>query len=402
MTARRSPSRLVLAVRAALALAFLGGAAASSLSGCQAIAGIEDRYYEETVDSGGGGDGGGGTDSPACKSYCSDVMKNCTGENAVYGSETACLAVCTYLPPGDPEAEAQTGNTLACRAAQARAAGLGEPEDACPKAGPGGGTKCGPDCVSYCYLLPRICPANEIDDCESKCAALIDSPGYDLKVNHDNDTLECRILHTSNSSLDPEGHCWHAAFSPRSRGVVGTADFEKNPCANPIDEEPTCGDYCRINLVACQGELAVFESKEQCMAVCAALPKGKNADIKEDTVGCRVYHSYNSMVQEAADHCPHSGPGGDGHCGVEKPNCPSYCILAKTACETEYAAKYATDAECQAACEELPGAPLDSGYTVATAPGEGTVQALLLCASRALTDDTFCPAALGDAPCPAL
>jgi hypothetical protein len=382
-------------VRGAFAFVVCGASAAASVSGCQAIAGIEDRYYEETTAV----DGGDDDTSPACKSYCTDVMKNCTGENGVYASLEVCKAVCKHIPPGNPEEEDPKGYTVACRAAQAKAAGRAEPEDACPKAGPGGGTVCGPDCVSYCHLLPKVCPEHEVDDCERKCSALIDARDFNLKTHHDNDTLQCRILHACTSSLEPESHCWHAALSPVSRGVVGGTDFEKNPCANPVDDEPKCEDYCRVTGVACQGEFAQYESKEQCMAVCDALPKGKNADKTEDTVGCRLYHSYNSMVQKAADHCKHAGPGGDGHCGLTHPNCTGYCVIAKKACTTKYAAKYEDDEACIAACEKLPGAPAESGYDVESAPGEGTVQAQLLCASRALLDAEFCDAALGDAPC---
>src|SRR5688572_29391104 len=112
-------------------------------AGCESIVGIEDRTYDL------GKDGAVGP-SQQCVDYCDAVMENCKGEFAVYSGMDTCLGVCSQLPPGD-SIEPGSGNTVACRAAQAVLAGsTDEPEDHCPRAGPGGAGQCGSDCESYC------------------------------------------------------------------------------------------------------------------------------------------------------------------------------------------------------------------------------------------------------------
>jgi hypothetical protein len=368
-----------VSTRALFAIA-LFSAGICAASGCQAIAGIKDRYYDAD---------GGSASRAECEKYCSDVMANCKDQFAVYASNEICLAVCARLPAGDASGK---GNTVACRARNARLAGAtGEYGVHCPLAGPGGGSECGPDCDSYCLLFGKVCPDDTLEGCSAECPALSDDGTFDVARDEEGDTLACRLVHTSSATLDPATHCWHARLAPTKQGDT------LSPCASPPDQPPSCKDYCRIAMVACSADLAVYDSEAECESVCGALDPGTNGDESEDTVGCRKYHAYNA-TGDASLHCPHAGPGGDGHCGTG--NCAPYCRIAEAACPTQFAAKFADRTACETACAALPGAAGDSGYAVATAAGNAaSVQCRLLYATRAFADVSACESALGGGSC---
>jgi hypothetical protein len=153
----------------------------------------------------------------------------------------------------------------------------------------------------------------------------------------------------------------------------------------------------------------VYESLAQCKAVCAALTPGTADDESGNTVACRKYHSYNAIL-DPMTHCPHTGPGGDGHCGStampdtgSTGNCESYCGLLETACASDFHAAFPgvdSDAQtaCDAACAPLDDAAPDSPYSIAATGNNLSCRLLHL--SRALSDATECPAAEGNAaPC---
>lgn len=340
----------------------------AALWGCESIAGIEDRTYL----------GKQQPPSQQCRDYCSSVMQNCTKEYAVYSGMDTCLGVCARLPPGDT---LERENSVACRAAQAlQAASTGEPALHCPRAGPGGANHCGTDCESYCLLMEDSCPAQfHTASCKEKCAALRDEKRFDVDKDHGGDSLQCRLVHVSSATVNPEGHCQHASFRPDKSWC-----FDAGP--------PLCEDYCRIVMTACTGAFAQYESKDQCMKACAALPVGQLSfdDDKTDTVGCRIYHSYSSITS-AETHCSHAGPGGDGHCGTT--NCPGYCAIAKAACPTQFATQYPLAGQCERECVNVDGAGLDTKFSVTST--ERALHCRTLRALRSFADPTQCDAAVG-------
>jgi hypothetical protein len=351
--------------------------------GCASIVGIEDRTFDAAP-----------ADSEECKEYCKIVEQACQGDNAVYSSPQACLGTCAKLDPGDIEAN---GNTVTCRMKEARRAlSTGEPATHCKAAGPGGAPTCGENCESWCTLLQKTCPTEfgAMGDCPRACDALKDKGTFNLDADHDGDTIQCRLEHVSNATAsNPASHCKHAALVPNEY------------CRAPQDKAPECAEFCRFNIAGCTGDLAVYESEKQCMAVCNALPPGLNRDREENTIGCRSYHTFNSLIVPVS-HCAHTGPGGDGHCGIDAVgktgNCESYCILAEKACGAVFTAKYPSQSACQVDCSTQPdafGAKLDNKYSVATAQTGNTMQCRLLHASRALSDATACPSALGLGAC---
>jgi len=362
-----------------LICALLVAAAAAS---CETIAGIEDHVYQPT--------------SAQCTQYCDVVMRACTGKDMVYAGLDTCLGVCDRLPMGDA-LEPSDDNTVACRKRQADLAeSTGEPAAHCSKAGPGGGGTCGTNCAGYCTLVKAACPVEsaELTNCEQQCGPLRDTLGFDVVANHSGDTIQCRLVHTSTATVSPQEHCPHSQLHP-------TAPW----CQDDQMAAPDCQNFCRFTRAVCTGDLAAYESMAQCLTFCSNFPLGTNADRAQNTVGCRQWHVYNSLLDSEA-HCSHTGPGGDGHCGVDQPdktgNCESYCLLLEKACAADFAVSYPNQAACQKACSNMPpefGATHDSKYRVATAQTGNTLACRTLHVTRALLDVTECPSALGQGSC---
>jgi hypothetical protein len=212
--------------------------------------------------------------------------------------------------------------------------------------------------------------------------------------DHDGDTIECRLVHTSSATTLPE-HCPHAPIRPIKPYCIGKANGE-----------PTCDDYCNIELAACRGDhLAQYESLEQCKAVCDALLPGTNDDEAGNTVACRRYHSFNATTLPGT-HCSHSGPVGDGHCGHDDAkagttgNCEAYCRLVAEACPDEVAASsIATPDECMSECVGLPEAGFDSKYSLAAAADSHGLSCRVLYTARAFENKAACTSALGGGKC---
>lgn len=358
-----------------------------ALGACQAIAGIDERTLDPTLAV-------TTVSSKQCKDYCTTVLENCTGTNAVYNDMEGCLGFCRFLEPGDslePEP-----NTVACRLQQAEFADR-EPDVHCAAAGPGGADVCGSDCDAYCTVFPEVCPDDYLygstEQCLAACAGLIDQDSFDVKRDHDGDTIECRLVHTVSSTTLPDLHCGHAPIPPVQPWCTGAAD-----------KAPTCEQYCKVQLAACQGEFLQYESPEQCEAACNALDPGNNADQNGNTVGCRRYHAFSSTLQPAG-HCYHSGPTGDGHCGDagavadgHSGNCDSYCQLLSEACPTDLTAMGGLE-DCKEACLTLPEAARDSEYSVTTAAAGKGLSCRVLFTLRAFEDSAACASAIGGDQC---
>jgi hypothetical protein len=361
------------------------GLASWALAACQAVAGIEDRTFDKDFDK--------PPASAQCKEYCATVMDACTGDDAQYTTEEICLGVCAQLDPGDDEDT--HNNTVACRLFYANDAK--REHASCAAAGPGGDGVCGTDCEAYCQLFPAVCPNDfkygSTKECLKFCNTLPTHTGLNVAIDHDGDTVECRLVHTSSATTKPVEHCPHAQIPPSRPYCI---DIKAT-------DIPSCDDYCNIALAACEGDVSQYESREQCMAVCGALDPGTNDDQKENTVGCRRYHSFSASTLPR-NHCYHSGPTGDGHCGLDDleqghtANCDSYCQLLAAACPGEFDSLGGTE-ECVKECIDLPEAPLDSKYSVANAELSTGLNCRILYTARAFADTTACASAIGNDQC---
>lgn len=290
-------------------------------------------------------DGGGVcvevTDDPTCEAYCTAVTANCTGANAQYADNQACLDYCNtgaQLPLGT--AADTSGNTVGCRTYHA---GVASTDAAlhCPHAGPAGGNVCGTWCDNYCQLADTNCSGDDAltfaADCATDCAAF--SPDG-AQGNAAGDSVQCRIYHLGVASGDAPLHCPHGAVD--GGGV----------CVGDIPVPPSCATYCATLTLNCTGDNAQYASEQACVDYCTAgaqLPLGTNDDIDGNTVGCRTYHADvagSAPGTSEAIHCPHAGPNGGGVCGT---TCENYCHLSDTNCTGDNALAF--DADCATSCE---------------------------------------------------
>lgn len=367
-----------------------------SLGSCANLVGIQERT------EGGAGAPGLVDDetqietSELCIEYCDTVMSNCEDDFAVYANRAACVETCNVLPPG-PDRE-PIGNTVQCRLKQAKVA-ADEPAPQCPLAGPGGGDPvdgCGGNCASWCQLGLAICPDQfeGLQDCEAVCESIPDTGDFNLDANYTTDTVQCRIIHLMAALDDPTTHCPHTQL------------LSTNFCDGDGGGEVSCDSYCTLAMASCTAEDAVYESFEQCQAVCAVLPPGEASDQSQNTVGCRSYHA--SVAAELPGvHCDHAGPGGDGVCGSSSDvsgNCESYCLLLEQGCPSSFV--WADQTECTSQCEsdfEGAGAAADSKYSIELATsGTAELQCRTLQVARALEagDEAACDKALAGTDCP--
>ncbi|HYQ02442.1 MAG TPA: hypothetical protein VER96_27410 [Polyangiaceae bacterium] len=399
--------------RRSLAAASLGAACIfSGMLGCQAIADIPDVTY-----------------SARCDEYCDQEINVCAGVASQYQDRRTCMEVCTVLDKNANGSDAKIGNTIPCRLERLRSAALAQSSDTadfleyCTQSGPGGGNACtlaqgAPDCEGYCTLYGAACGGDSHNpfmgqlpddnsgsqaECIEKCKAVQPitdheqpNSGYTWQSGKaSGDTLGCRLYFVSAAVVDPAANCDFAGIRPAG-ACLGA------------DSKPNCDNFCLALTTACQGELSVYESFDQCKAVCLATAPGtKQSTTPENTIGCRSAHEFNALLISAHDHCPHIGPLGAGVCGDSKKggNCEAYCSLAEKACDKAFAPNFSGHADCVDKCSKFKGA--DQGdYSVAEAkePGD-TVQCRGLAVSQALAATSAedrtkaCAAVFGAAPC---
>lgn len=195
-----------------------------------------------TTSTGGTGGGGGGTTTTTtttsstsstgtgmaatldCKSYCAEVMANCTGANAQYTSEASCMNVCAAFPAGS--LADMEGNTLGCRLYHGGAPAVGNATLHCPHAGPSGGDKdvsdttvgtCGEGCDAFCDVAIAACTGNNVqyatkEACLTECKTFKASAAEFSTGDTDKNDFGCRMYHLTVAATDAASamtHCPH-------------------------------------------------------------------------------------------------------------------------------------------------------------------------------------------------
>jgi hypothetical protein len=145
-----------------------------------------------------------------CSTYCTRILDECTGANAMYRDNTQCLAACKALDPANETGK--SGNTVNCRLARL------DNKD-CPGAGLLGGGVCGQRCDGFCKVTIATCgtqadpPFDGIGSCVEQCTSSIPfdpnaTEGVDQPLNGE-DTLNCRVQHLLLAIEQPVPHCGH-------------------------------------------------------------------------------------------------------------------------------------------------------------------------------------------------
>lgn len=352
-----------------------------------------------------------------CFAFCGEVQEKCPDKYAVYPSHAACMAVCRELDRGTP-GEAPGQNTLECRLT---ALAGGFDVASCRDVGAGGNGRCGNDCDVFCSLRQQACADVEPDQadtadyeaCLDSCQSLPGSDVSTASIPPESDSLQCRLSHLSAALV---GKPAARAECINTRTVLEPdAQCRDDGSYAPADE---CTNYCTLVMDSCSGEYQVYDSQEQCQAVCSTFVTGQNGDVDQNTMHCRKYHAGPEAAgRDPASHCIHAGPTGDGHCGAANTgNCISYCTLLEQACGDGFARVYGAQPACIDECGRvLPDVRLDGlrngspPYSVASAQQIEdqpfpTLACRVLHAARAMmspNDPAECAAALAEpgSPC---
>lgn len=110
---------------------------------------------------------------------------------------------------------------------------------------------------------------------------------------------------------------------------------------------PSCAKYCELVQSHCDGGLAQYVSKEQCLAFCAHIPP---EPLKQDapSLSCRQYYAGNPALTDPAAYCLPAGPFGGGVCGDR---CTAFCQVTLSACPPGGgSAPYESYPDCATAC----------------------------------------------------
>ena len=343
------------------------------VSGCANLLDLEERKVL---------DGGA---LPGCADYCAQADMVCPG--LFYKNVEGCNGVCSAYAPGDPAMP--TGNTLACRNKALMNAKLynSEAQTFCPGAGPSGAApqmenSCGSLCEGYCDLYKSVC--GEIPDCKNKCLLLPDRPTVgtaQTDFESGADTVQCRLAHVTAAATakyvrDPDAQATHCGHSNLKSNVLCDVNDTKVEGL-----EIQCADFCKLTMGACQGPNQVYETPQQCQAVCTKLTAGKlnELSLMTDSRRCRRENAYLALVEtdplKLALQCSDASPI-PGHCGEGR--CAAYCRLAQQGCGAQFKTTFpgATPQDefktCESRCLELPDKGQNVLYSVASASARGS------------------------------
>jgi hypothetical protein len=309
------------------------------------------------------GPSGGGACGDYCANYCDAILNNCTDENSTFQDRETCLDTCShysedhdtsYFVDGDG-----SGDTFACRFWYAGLPASNSPETMCAQASASGGTQCRtpdpePSCDSYCDLVTRHCFGefalySSEEACSEYCHFVADFDEGILGETSGN-TLACRIHYGNAVGLDdPEAGC--AAAGPAGGNVCGS----------------WCDNYCDLAMKNCDGENALYDSRDSCMDACADLPVDDSSDaLTGDAVQCRIdilggpaYVNPELYCVDTSEYCMEMETGADGGIldagstdgGLSLLTCETYCQEIMVSCAGQYA-QYDTYGECLDYCDE--------------------------------------------------
>ena len=133
--------------------------------------------------------------------------------------------------------------------------------------------------------------------------------------------------------------------------AVAPADTDEDA---PNPNKPSCENYCKQILLACNGAQQQYTGEEACLNFCkqsGKLAAGAEGDTEGNTVGCRMHYTALAAesVADAAKYCAQAGPTGGNVCGSW---CGNYCALALMNCTAEHKI-YSAPGDCPVACAAL-------------------------------------------------
>ncbi len=191
-------------------------------------------------------------------------------------------------------------------------------------------------------------------------------------------------------SAGPMRFLAEADASRRDGSPVGPADGG-TAVVPPRGPDPDCASYCDAVLANCEGDQAQYASRNECLAMCARLPRGEAGESDGNSVACRQAYAASPARTDSARYCGAAGPFGASTCGDP---CPVFCGLTLSACAPDGgAAPYPSYAECQTTCLDLlyVDGGVDGGGQTPTGPASGnTLDCRLFHLRQVITSGVGC------------
>jgi len=264
----------------------LGALASLALSAsCAQVLDIQDARVDATL-TGGGGAGAAGTSSVTDAGDQSSSSAGVAAGGHAGGS-----------PQGGAGAEQESAG-----------------DGGMTSAGAGDAPQQTTQCETYCDAVLQNCKGKyeqyrSFDQCIEVCKRLPPGTPGDENVN----SVECRIRQARFAESEAFLYC-------KSAGPLGAGKCGSN-----------CVSYCSLMDATCTAdstagnvELSHFDSTQDCLAACAALPEdttgpvqysssatGEPSTLMGNNVFCRTYHVAAALEQDTpSEHCPHA-MGGD-------------------------------------------------------------------------------------------
>ena len=181
---------------------------------------------------------------------------------------------------------------------------------------------------------------------------------------------------------------------PAAGGDGGAAGRGEGPEIPPV---PLCERYCDAILTGCTDEHAQYIDRDACLAACADYPEGTPGDKSGNSINCRLTYA-SKASSEPYTYCTWAGPGGDGKCGS---NCEGFCTLMLHTCtaeSTEPGDYFASAADCQTRCQQLPDVGNYNVSDTSMQMGADHVECRLYHVSAAIAEEdaiTHCHHAMG-------
>ena len=177
----------------------------------------------------------------------------------------------------------------------------------------------------------------------------------------------------------------------REAGLVEPLEAGASDASAPEGPAPSCVKYCDLVMETCKDPHAQYESRNQCLELCARLPSGDAGDDESNTVACRQYYADSPARTNAGSYCLAAGPFGGGICGDR---CTAFCGLTLGACSPEAGpAPYGSYSDCQTACAGYPykDGTADGGGEPTNGPTSGdTLNCRLFHVRSAVRDTSGC------------
>lgn len=190
-----------------------------------------------------------------------------------------------------------------------------------------------PDVTVYCTALVSDCKSHSIGSVDL-CLQILNKTDLGDIEDDNKDTIGCRYKYLANATYNTTEKCRYAG--PSGGGRCGS--MLKTVCR--VATEVCTGVSGTPYATAADCELGLKPSELN-------LGSRQGGDAAtEDSLECRLYHAYASLIDTANPHCTHWNQTSANCAGPIMPSAAHYCDLLESNCMTAASQQFADKAQC--------------------------------------------------------